>query len=57
MPRLTNTLTGVVVNVDDALAERLGSEWVPAAGKADPEPQEPEAKQEPKRRGRPRKTD
>ncbi|WP_336715341.1 DUF7302 family protein [Arthrobacter sp. USHLN218] len=34
MPRLTNSLTGVVVNVDDATAEQLGPEWGPAAGGA-----------------------
>jgi len=30
MPRFTNSLTGSVVNVDDATAGWLGSEWVPA---------------------------
>lgn len=29
MPRLRNTETGVVVNVDDATASRLGREWAP----------------------------
>lgn len=42
MPRFTNTLTSVVVNVDDVTAAQLGSDWVPAGGKADP--QEPEKK-------------
>jgi len=27
MPRLTNSLTGVVVNVDEETASRLSSEW------------------------------
>lgn len=43
MPRFTNTLTGSVVNVDEATAAQLGPEWVPAAGKA--EPRKPEPKQ------------
>lgn len=30
MPRLKNKVTGVVVNVDDELAEKLDSNWVPA---------------------------
>jgi len=28
MPRLRNTRTGVVVNVDDGTAARLSAEWV-----------------------------
>ncbi|MFE9955840.1 hypothetical protein [Micromonospora sp. NPDC005299] len=39
MPRLRNATTGVVVNVSDEKAERLGSGWAPldqpAAGSAD----------------------
>lgn len=35
MPRLTNSATGVVVNVDDATAARLGAEWA-AAEKSKP---------------------
>jgi len=27
MPRLTNKATGVVVNVDEATAARLGADW------------------------------
>lgn len=30
MPRLRNTVTGVVVNVDDDLAAQLGAAWEPA---------------------------
>ncbi len=30
MPRLRNTQSGVVVNVSDDTAARLGSEWEPA---------------------------
>lgn len=30
MGRLRNSLTGVVVNVDDETASRLNSEWEPA---------------------------
>ena len=30
MPRLRNSLTGVVVNVSDETAEGLSAEWVPA---------------------------
>ena len=30
MPKLRNKKTGVVVNVDDVTAARLGSEWRPA---------------------------
>lgn len=29
MPRLRNDKTGVVVNVDDATAGRLGGDWSP----------------------------
>lgn len=32
MPKFTNSLTGVVVNVDDATAEQLGPEWQAAGG-------------------------
>lgn len=42
MPRFTNSVTGVVVNVDEATAAQLGSDWAPAVGKA--EPQKPDAK-------------
>jgi hypothetical protein len=35
MPRLTNTMTGVVVNVDDATAAQLGADWSPVESKAD----------------------
>lgn len=41
MPRFTNTLTGSVVNVDEATAAQLGSDWVPAAGKAESRKSEP----------------
>lgn len=34
MPRLRNTASGVVVNVDDDTASRLWGEWVPADGDA-----------------------
>lgn len=34
MPRLRNTTTGVVVNVDKDTADRLGSGWVPVEEKA-----------------------
>lgn len=30
MPRLKNKVTGVVVNVDDELAGKLDTNWVPA---------------------------
>lgn len=30
MPRLKNKVTGAVVNVDDALAEKLSRDWEPA---------------------------
>lgn len=30
MPRLKHKVTGVFVNVDDELAEKLDSNWVPA---------------------------
>lgn len=53
MPRLRNSVTGVVVNVDDATAEQLGADWSPTAGKA--EPKSPDAEEKP-RRGRPRKS-
>lgn len=43
MLRFTNSLSGSVVNVDEATAAQLGPDWVPAAGKA--EPRKPEAKQ------------
>lgn len=36
MPRFTNSLTGVVVNVDEATASQMGSDWAPSAGKAEP---------------------
>lgn len=32
MPRLTNRNTGVVVNVSDETARRLGDEWQPEVG-------------------------
>lgn len=37
MTRLRNTKTGVVVNVDGATAERLGSDWMadPAANESE----------------------
>lgn len=35
MPRLVNSQTGVVVNVDDETAEYLGAEWSPAKAKAE----------------------
>lgn len=38
MPRLRNSKTGVVVNVDEAAAARLGTEWVPASKGAAPTP-------------------
>lgn len=47
MPRFRNTLTGVVVAVDDATAARLGSQYEPIS-KPDPKP-------EPKRRAPARK--
>jgi len=34
VPRLTNSQTGVVVNVDEATAAQLGPEWGPAGGGA-----------------------
>lgn len=40
MPRL-KAPNGVIVNVDDATAERLGSTWKPAD---EPAPRRPEAK-------------
>ena len=54
MPRFTNSLTGVVVNVDDATAAQLGADWSPAAGKADSK--SPDTEEKP-RRGRARKSD
>jgi hypothetical protein len=39
MPRLRNSMTGVVVNVDDATAGQLGSEWGPAGRPASDAPQ------------------
>lgn len=33
MPRLTNAVTGVVVDVADDKVERLGSEWQPVVEK------------------------
>lgn len=33
MPRLRNTTTGVVVNVDDETAAQLGQGWEPADAK------------------------
>lgn len=50
MPRLHNTLTGAVMSVPEAVAERLGGEWVPADTQAS------ESKETPKR-GRTRKPD
>lgn len=38
MPRLRNSRTGVVVNVSDATATRLGDEWTSAEGKPEPAP-------------------
>lgn len=35
MPRLRNTATGAVVNVNDATAARLGSGWAPVETKQD----------------------
>lgn len=35
MPRLRNKVSGVIVNVDDATAEGLGSSWEPADKKAE----------------------
>lgn len=43
MPRFTNSLTGVVVNVDEVTAALLGSDWAPAVGKA--ESRKPDTKQ------------
>lgn len=54
MPRFTNTLTGSVVNVPEATAAQLGSEWTPTGQAVPAEPSEDT--QEPKRRARPRKT-
>jgi len=34
MPRLRNSVTGVVVNVDDVTAGRMNSEWKPAEAPA-----------------------
>lgn len=34
MPRFTNSLTGVVVNVDEATAAQLGADWSPTGGSA-----------------------
>ncbi|MCC3277529.1 hypothetical protein LJ753_16820 [Arthrobacter sp. zg-Y20] len=48
MPRFTNSVTGVVVNVDEVTAAQLGSEWAPAAGKA--APQKPQTKPKPRRK-------
>lgn len=39
MPRLQNKANGVIVNVDDATAAEIGSEWVDPA--AAPEPKRP----------------
>ncbi|MEE2058968.1 DUF7302 family protein [Rhodococcus artemisiae] len=33
MPRLKNKVTGAVVTVDDALAEKLSRDWEPADAK------------------------
>ena len=38
MPRLRNSLTGVVVNVDDETAGRLNSEWEPAESGSEEKP-------------------
>ena len=43
MPRLRNTLTGSIVNVDDLTAAHLGSEWEPVKESA------PEKKAEPRK--------
>lgn len=38
MVRLRDTVTGVVVNVDDALAKRLGGRYTPVVQKPKPRP-------------------
>lgn len=38
MAKYRNTLTGVVVDVDDATAALLGGHYEPVKGKSDPEP-------------------
>ena len=45
--RLRNKANGVVVNVDDAKAERLGSGWEPVDAKAKPAPATAPAKKVP----------
>ena len=35
MPRFTNSVTGVVVNVDEATAAQLGPDWDQAGGGAE----------------------
>lgn len=45
MPRLTNTVTGVVVNVDEGTASTLSADWVPVEGKSDSTEKKPQARQ------------
>ena len=44
MPRLRNTRTGSVVNVDDATAARLGDKYEPVKAKAEAAPKRPRRK-------------
>lgn len=54
MPRLRNSVSGVVVNVDEATAAQLGSGWVSTAGVA--ESTEPAPESEPEQAPAPRRT-
>lgn len=46
MPRLQNSRTGVVVNVDDKTAERLGADWGSVKPPAKPAPSKKSEKSE-----------
>jgi len=48
MPRLVNSQTGVIVNVDEETAENLGREWSAAKKAPAKAPPAAEAKQESK---------
>ncbi|MBF6133505.1 hypothetical protein IU501_10890 [Nocardia otitidiscaviarum] len=51
MPRLRNTVTGVVVSVSDDTAARLGREWRPADSAPKPQASRPPRRRTPKPAG------
>lgn len=56
MPRLRNSVTGVVVFVSSDTAARLGKEWLPAEKQVAEQPPADEAKAAPRARSRSRGT-